>query len=53
MKSGFFAEFTLNGGPQKQILRFAQDDREGLRMTANAETAVILRSVATKDLLDE
>jgi hypothetical protein len=28
----FFAEFTLS--TQSEILRFAQDDSEGLRMTA-------------------
>ena len=28
---GFFAEFTLSG--QSEILRCAQDDSEGLRMT--------------------
>jgi hypothetical protein len=31
---GSFAEFTLSG--QSEILRFAQNDSEGLRMTAKA-----------------
>jgi hypothetical protein len=30
---GFFAQFTLSG--QSEILRCAQDDSEGLRMTDN------------------
>ena len=31
---GFFAQFILSG--QSEILRCAQDDSEGLRMTAKA-----------------
>jgi hypothetical protein len=31
-RATFFAKFTLSG--QSEILRYAQDDSEGLRMTA-------------------